>query len=202
MATTFPPVASAGKARAIRNLHVLHDVLESSAMAGRAWVFGGMLLGWAREGDLLGHDCDDFDFAYHSDDAAVFESIFTELAEAGFQLIHRFPGRSGTATEYAFRRDGVKFDFFALEPRGDRFRYWSYGTVAGETVANIIEIPAQPLEEFAFLGRTWLRPRDPAAELEALYGDWRTPRPDWDYHANPSIVERRSWDASTYDVEW
>ena len=58
------------------------------------------------------------------------------------------------------------------------------------------------MQEFAFLGRTWLRPRDPAAELEALYGDWRTPRPDWDYHANPSIVERRSWDASTYDVEW
>src|SRR6185312_3765766 len=102
MATTFPPVASAGKARAIRNLHVLHDVLESSAMAGRTWVFGGMLLGWAREGDLLGHDCDDFDFAYHSDDAPRFECIFAGLAEAGFQLIHRFPGRTGTATEYAF----------------------------------------------------------------------------------------------------
>ena len=198
MATTFPTAASPAKARAIRNLHVLHDVLEQSAMAGRTWAFGGLLLGWAREGDLLGHDCDDVDFAYHADDAHRFESIFGELDEAGFKLSLRYPGATGEATEYAFRRDGIKFDFFCLKPRADRFQYASYGTIAGRPIVNIVEIPAQPLEEFHFIGRTWLKVRDHAAELRALYGDWETPRPDWEYMDNPSIVERRPWDPSSF----
>jgi hypothetical protein len=196
MATTLPPALSPGKTRAIRNLHVLHDVLEATEMAGRVWIFGGLLLGWTREGDLLGHDCDDFDFAYHDDDAERFESIFPQLAEAGFELHRRFPYVTGVATEHAFRRDGVKFDFFRLETHGDRFRYWSYGLYAGgRGITNVIEIPAQPLEECRLIGRTWLKVRDHEAELEALYGDWRTPRPDWDYMHNPSIVEQRQdWD--------
>ena len=28
----------------------LNDVLEATPMAGRYWVWGGLLLGWAREG--------------------------------------------------------------------------------------------------------------------------------------------------------
>src|SRR5262245_15486840 len=165
MATTFPPTLSPAKARAVRNLHVLHDVVESSPMAGRLWVFGGLLLGWAREGDLLGHDCDDFDFAFHDDDTERFVSIFPALEEAGFELHRKFPSVTGVATEYAFRREGVKFDFFRLEVHGDRFRYWSYGLDRGMGFTNVVEIPAQPLDEFRLIGRTWLKVRDHEAEL-------------------------------------
>jgi hypothetical protein len=167
-------------------------------MDGRMWVFGGLLLGWAREGDLLGHDCDDVDFAYLADDAWRFESMFATLEAAGFSLSLRYPGATGEATEYAFRRDGIKFDFFCLKAVDERFRYCSYGGLDGRLVVNHVEIPGQPLEEFRFLGRTWLKVRDHDAELTALYGDWRTPRPDWDYMAGPSIVARGPWDDSTF----
>ena len=191
------------KSRAIANLQLLHDVVAQTPMNGRLWVFGGLLLGWAREGDLLGHDCDDVDFAYLAEDADVFEGIFGTLEDAGFKLSLRYPGSTGEATEYAFRRDGIKFDFFCLTAQDDaRFHYRSYGGLPdGRLVANLIEIPGQPLEEFRFLGRTWLKVRDHDAELTALYGDWRTPRPDWDYMTGPSIVGRAPWDDSTFRLE-
>ena len=189
------------KSRAIANLQLLHDVVAQTPMNGRLWVFGGLLLGWAREGDLLGHDCDDVDFAYLAEDADVFEGIFGTLEDAGFKLSLRYPGTTGEATEYAFRRDGIKFDFFCLKADDERFHYCSYGSLGGHLVVNHIQIPGQPLEEFRFLGRTWLKVRDHDAELTALYGDWRTPRPDWDYMTGPSIVGRAPWDDSTFRLE-
>src|SRR5688500_4973529 len=51
-----------------RNLRRLHDALEQTPLAGRYWLFGGMLLGWAREGRLLRHDYRDVDFGYEAAD--------------------------------------------------------------------------------------------------------------------------------------
>ena len=62
------------------------------------------------------------------------------------------------------------------------------------------EIPAQPLEDVAFLGRTWLKTRDHDAELTALYGNWRVPEPGWDYLSGPAIVEPGPWDPSGLPV--
>jgi hypothetical protein len=81
---------------------------------------------------------------------------------------------------------------------------WSnYGTNTDPSspygyVQNVCEIPALPLEEFHFLGRYWLKPADHEAELTAIYGDWRTPDPDYDYMRGPAIIERRPWDPSRY----
>ena len=40
--------------------------------------------------------------------------------------------------------------------------------------------------------------RDHEAELEALYGDWRTPDPGYDYMCSPAIVRRYPWDPSSF----
>src|ERR1035437_4102694 len=37
-------------------LRRMHDTLSSTDFSGRYWVRAGMLLGWARERDLLAHD--------------------------------------------------------------------------------------------------------------------------------------------------
>jgi hypothetical protein len=182
------------------HLRALNDVLARTPMAGRTWIFGGLLLGWVREGGLMSHDCSDADFAYLAQDAERIEASFATLEEAGFRRIHRFPGLYGEATEHSFGRDGVKFDFFRLTLRGDRFAYCNYGSHRGVAVKNLCEIPAQPLEEIRFLGRPWLKVRDHDAELTALYGDWRTPNPDWDYMDGPAIVGREAWDDSSYDL--
>ena len=49
-----------------------------------------------------------------------------------------------------------------------------------------------------FLDRTWLKVSDHDAELTANYGDWRTPKSDWNYLDSPSIVTTESWDPSSF----
>jgi hypothetical protein len=182
------------------NLRVLNDVLARTPLAGRTWMFGGLLLGLVREGGLMLHDCSDADFALLAEDEAQLEASFDALAEAGFEHVHRFPGLAGEATEHSFRRAGAKFDFFLLHVRDDRFAYSNYGHASGRGVKNHCEIPAQPLEDVRFLDRSWLKVRDHDAELTALYGDWRTPNPLWNYMQGPAIVEREPWDDSSYDL--
>jgi hypothetical protein len=182
------------------HLRALNDVLARTPMAGRTWMFGGLLLGRVREGGLMLHDSADADFAFLAEDAERMEASFAALEEAGFARIHRFPGTTGEATEHSFGRVRAKFDFFALRLKGDRFAYCNYGNHHGIAIRNLCEIPAQPLEEIHFLGRRWLKARDHDAELTALYGDWRTPNPDWDYMDGPAIVSREPWDDSTYDL--
>jgi hypothetical protein len=187
----------------VTNLRLLNDTLASTAMAGRYWMFAGLVLGWAREGKLLSHDCKDADFAYLGDDEELLQSAFPILAEAGFQPMFRFPSVDGPATEYCLEREGLRFDFFRLELDGDRLRYFNYGYAGPDWTqpsANECVIPAQPLEEIRYLGRTWLKARDHDAELTALYGDWRTPDKGWDYMKAPSVVAQRPWDDS--DHRW
>ena len=187
----------------VTNLRLLNDTLASTAMAGRYWMFAGLVLGWAREGRLLSHDCKDADFAYLGDDEELLQSAFPILAEAGFQPMFRFPSVDGPATEYCLEREGLRFDFFRLELDGDRLRYFNYGYAGPDwtqPAANECAIPAQPLEEIRYLGRTWLKARDHDVELTALYGDWRTPDKGWDYMKAPSVVAQRPWDDS--DHRW
>src|ERR1700754_1850520 len=102
----------------VANLRDLNDVLLGTPLAGRSWMFGGLLLGWVREGGLMLHDTSDADFALLADDGERLEASFDALAAAAFEHIHRFPGISGEATEHSFRRAGAKFDFFLLQVHG------------------------------------------------------------------------------------
>jgi len=45
-----------------------------------------------------------------------------------------------------------------------------------------------------FLERTWLKPADHEVFLTAIYGDWRTPNPDYDYvEDEKSIIAKYEW---------
>ena len=184
------------------NLRLLHDVLARAPIAGRYWLFGGLLLGAIREGAIMLHDTKDADFGYLAADAPRLEASFGALVDAGFDPYLRFPAATGPATEYSFLKDGAKYEFFAVEVADDRFVWTNHG-YRGEPGAwvptqNRCAIPAQPLDELAFLDRTWLKVRDVDVELTALYGDWRTPAPGFPYMDAPTIVERRPWDDSSY----
>jgi hypothetical protein len=184
--------------RMVEQLRLLNDVLAASPMAGRYWIFSGMLLGLAREGDLLRHDLVDVDFAFRAADEERLLAALPQLAAAGFTPLYRFPSADAHATEYSFERGGAKFEFFAFEVVDDRFRFYSYGNGRNGPQANELALPAQPLEPVEFLGRTWLKVRDHEAELEALYGDWRTPDPGYDYMCSPAIVRRYPWEDSSF----
>jgi hypothetical protein len=193
--------AEHARRRMVVSLRLLNDVLARGPLAGRHWAFGGFLLGWAREGELMLHDSGDADFCFLAEDLDRLEASVPQLAAAGFELVHRFPSASAPEpTEYSFRRDGDKFDFFRLWVEDEVFRYANYGHAPTGPVRNDCAIPAQPLEEFRFLGRSWLKVRDHDAELTALYGDWRTPCTDWNYLDGPAIVSTEPWDDSGYDL--
>jgi SAM-dependent methyltransferase len=184
----------------IDNLRQLHDALADTPIAGRTWIFGGLDLGLVREGEIMLHDTKDVDFAYLGEDAERLEASFPALIEAGFDPHFRFPGLTGEATEHSFTKDGAKFEFFRLDLVGDEFVFHHYGQTPERSLRNRCTIPAQPLKELRLAGRTWLHARDSDVELTALYGDWRTPNPDWNYLEGPSIVETTAWDDATFNL--
>lgn len=175
------------------DLQLIHDVLERTELAGRYWVWAGLLLGWAREGAPLRHDRD-ADFAIRPEDVERLLAAVPALRRAGFLPLMRFRSNDGRVTELTLRRHGAKFEFFVFFPEGDRLRYYTYGGPRHRPVQIGALVDAQPLAPFEFVGRTWLAPADYEAELAAMYGDWRTPKRDWDYLTEDlAAVDRVPW---------
>jgi len=175
------------------DLRRLHDTLSSTEFADRYWVRAGMLLGWAREGGLIAHDRD-ADFALLAQDVPRLLAAVPALRMAGFHPIQQFHNNQGQLTEVTFRRGFAKYEFFVLEPHGDMFRYFVYGWPPDNLFEIEKQVPRQRFVTFEFLGRTWLRPEDTERELEFMYGDWRTPKRQWNYlHDGHNVVDRRPW---------
>lgn len=170
----------------VRALRRLHRALRGTPIDGRYWVWGGALIGWAREGRLLESDLHDVDFAYLDEDHDRFLDSLPALVRAGFHPARRFVDQQGRFVEHVLVRRRARFEFFRLDPVGDRWRYLL--TLPGGETAATAEIPAQERVPFRLVGRTWSKVADHDAELSAIYGDWRTPRPDWFYGDDHAIV--------------
>jgi hypothetical protein len=185
------------------DLRRLNDAIARTEFRGRYRLLGGLLLGWAREGRVLGHDLRDADFAYDGDDHDLFLAIVPELRAAGFRPMLRYRNNAGQHTEHCFSRRGAKFEFFRLDRVGDKHRYHLYGTDPArpdEQLEIVCELDAQPWEPVDFIGRTWLKPADHEAELELVYGSWRIPDPTWFFLDDGSKVSSRKWEVS--DNTW
>lgn len=172
-----------------RNLRRLHDVLEAGPLAGRWWVWSGLLLGWARESRPLDHDLDDVDFAYLDEDHDRFLAAVPDLGAAGFAPRRRYDDLDGRPIEHVFARDRIRFEFFRFTPEGAEWTY--YLAVVGR-LGWLLEarLPAQSRVPFELGGRTWRKVADHEAELAAIYGDWRTPDTDWSFTQERTVVER------------
>jgi hypothetical protein len=174
-----------------RDLVRLHDVLARSALHEHYFVWGGMLLGWAREGRLLPHDSD-ADFAFYREDQPRLLAALPRLETAGFRLDHTFRNNAGRVTEYVLRRGAGKFDFFEVVRERASFRYWVYFARDALELEGVA--PCARLGPMRFLGRTWLKPEDHETHLRAVYGDWEVPHPQYFYVTDErSIVARRPW---------
>ena len=188
----------------MHGLQHINDVLSTTPIAGRYWVWSGLLLGWAREGTVLRHDCRDADFACLDEDwPLLLDSVPTVIGH-GFEPLLRFHNNSGVVTQLTFRRQGVNFDFLRFWVEDGWFTYSEYFDFWNPNRSPVqldSRLPRQDLAPFSFLSRSWLKVRDHERELEALYGDWRVPRVDWrGEHDSPAIVRRRPW--SNADPAW
>lgn len=175
-----------------RDLVKINSVLQNTALADHYWIWGGLLLGWAREGRILMHD-DDADFGVRRADFPRLMSAVPDLTLAGFRPYMQLRNIDGAITELVFLRKGRKYEFFVLDPMDSDLRYYTYGWV-GESVQIEGRIPDQPLDSFNFLGCTWKKPADHELELTAIYGNWRTPNMQWSYlDDEESMVTREPW---------
>lgn len=213
------------KSRFVDGLTLLNQTLATTALADRYWIFGGLLLGWAREGGILRNDYRDADFAYMSEDRDRLISAVDTLREAGLRPLHRWTNNDGNTTEWVFERDGARFEFFefssvdpsdSIAPGTPMFRHYGYFPKSGswaEALTNPstsieqveVHLPYQAREEFKFLGSQWYKVVDHELELDSLYGQrWRA-EPKVFYNSpwmtsrhSPAIYSRKSWSVGSF----
>ena len=169
----------------------IHEVLATTPLAGKFWINGGLLLGYAREGQPLAHD-DDADFSVWEHDIPALLAALPALHAAGFQKYRRYTNNAGHTTTWCLSYRDVHFEFFEMQPAGEFMQWYCYGGKPVEELLN--HCPMHGLEEFEFVGRTWLKPDDHEGYLAALYGDWRTPHPNYKYYRDSrAIIARQPW---------
>lgn len=182
------------------DLQLLNDVLGETELAGRYWVWSGMLLGWARDRALLSNDRD-ADFAILPQDLCHLMAAIPQLRASGFEPLAKWCSNDGHVTEIMFQRHSGKFDFYVLEPVDGMLRYFVFGWPPDQLIQVEARIPNQPLTTFEFLNRTWLRHEDVELELTSIYGDWRTPDRSWSYlFDDAAAVDRQPWTRT--DTRW
>jgi hypothetical protein len=174
------------------DLRRLNDALEGTELDGYYWVWSGLLLGWAREGAVLPHDCLDADFAVADRHFHRLVRAVPAILRAGFLRDRRFVNSSGQTTELTFIRHGARFEFFRMFPADGQLVYYLYDIRLRGIAEFDASVPEQDTEPFSFLGRTWLKHRDHELELTSLYGSWQIPDPSWSYLDTPHIRRRIS----------
>lgn len=184
------------------NLRDLNDAIAPTELQGHYWVWGGLLLGWAREGAILPHDCFDADFGVLDADFDRLVAAVPAILAAGFKCDRRFINSSGMVTELTFTRRGSRFEFFRMFPEAGRLRYFLYSLKLTEVAEIEAALPEQPLEPFSFLGKEWRKHADHALELRTTYGNWEVPDPNWSYIDGDDIEARRVSVFSHSDFDW
>ncbi len=177
----------------VSDLRRLNDALRGTDLHGCYWMWGGLLLGWAREGTVLPHDSMDADFGVLDRDFWRLIEAVPAIEKAGFRRYRRFLNNDGEVTEVAFMRHGARFEFFRMFPDDTRLRYFLYGSENGQPIELKASQPNQPTVSFDFIGRTWLKHADHELELRSIYGSWEIPDPKWSFLNGFDIETRGPW---------
>lgn len=141
------------------------------------WLENGTLLGYYREGKFIENDTDIdlglFDFK---------EGIVEEFKKKGFELYKEY-GDKKTGLQYSLIRNGYKLDLFFFKKKRDGY----YQYVWGENKYSY-KFPKFTLKKARFYGMEFNIPHDTEKHLEAQYGDWKEPKPEWDYINDPKNI--------------
>lgn len=167
-------------------LQVCWQVLAHLRAAGcGAFPHAGTLLGLERDGALLPHD-KDADIGVWTED---FHTACIAMQSLGFQRATNLPPFSNLAS-FVLPSVQLSVDLFAMQRMPGAARVvggvWMQGKP--ESHQRISHYPW-----FTLTARTspagdigWPDPVVPL--LAAMYGDWRTPQPEWDAHiSNPAV---------------
>jgi hypothetical protein len=171
------------------NLRLLHDVLQETSFHRNYFVFGGLLLGWAREGQILPHDYFDADFGYLCEHRHLLLGAISRLQQAGFLFGTQWPNQNW----FIFHKDGARFEFYEMTKQSEGLQYSVIGDDRNGDFWDVsYRIPVDELEPMDFLDRVWLKPQNHDALLAACYGNWRVPNRNYNCTIDDkSIVDRR-----------
>lgn len=169
-----------------------NDVLLTEGLAEKVWLIGGAVLGFRRERRLIEHDRD-LDFGILEKDVDLFLDKVENLLNHGFKKAHRWVNNDGYATEYSFRLDGVKVEFFVHYEKEHEV-YW-YAYHGGKKVQLLWRMQRYSCYSYEFLGMTWRMPRNLEQYLVLQHGkDWMTPNPNYNYITDcPANIETTIW---------
>lgn len=170
------------------NLILARDVF--TALNVPYFLTDGTLLGLVRNGCFIDHDTD-IDIGVLAEDFNVlsFGRYASLMRRKGFA--HQFLGVWGKCFIAHWHRENVMIDICFYFRRGDqRVAYMFDGP-------HIIEssYPAWLIETLSpvdFYGETFMAPKHKKAVLSHQYGDWKTPRTDWDWRTSPLHITRRT----------
>lgn len=171
----------------VRNLLGARSILSSLGIT--FWLTDGTLLGYFREGDIIGHDFD-ADLGLFIENYS--EEIIPAFKRGGFDLKYVL-GEKKQGLELSFIRDGVKLDLFFFYREGRRVWHGAWEGQDKGRRRNLIKYyyDAFDLEEIEFLGSRFNIPADTLKYVETKYGrDWRTPVKDWDWAMGPANAVR------------
>lgn len=140
-----------------------------------AFPFAGTLLGLIRNGELLDFD-KDLDIAVWMDS---WQGCCAELEKAGWV-------RQTMRIDYANYRDyvhpelGITLDVCGLDKSGKKvIGGFALPGYPDDYQRISVFPPFDLIERNTAAGKIWF-PRQPEIILNAFYGDWRTPNPNWD----------------------
>lgn len=177
--------------KALKNLIDATEVLEKCGLT--YFLVDGTLLGAVREGSFIGHDTD-IDVGVFMNEWTIdkMAEVLKEMMTKGFILYHSF-GEFGRHFEVAWRRDGIKVDFFFYYQVGDKMRFNAFLN-GGRTLPDDIltyEYPSSYFikEKLIFIwidGEVFICPDDPHEICRLKYGDdYMTPKTKWDWATSP-----------------
>ena len=173
----------------------LHEALRETPFGDKYWINGGLLLGCIRDGQPLPND-PDVDFSYWKHDVGLLLDAVPKLKSSGFRPKFRYINNDGDVTQLSFMYRGVKYEFFEMHESENQMRWYCYG---GKPKLELLNAgPMHGLSDYELFGKRWQIPDDPAAYLSALYGDWRTPDPDYNYVTDSNaVIRRREWEGTS-----
>ena len=168
-----------------RALQLVWELLARLKAAGcPVFPYAGTLLGLERDGRLLPND-KDADLAVWVEDFARADRTLQQL---GLLKAGDVPPFANMAT-YVETRSGYSVDLFGLRRNAGTGRIEGGAWLEGQPASHqrILLLPwIELVERPSPAGAVWW-PQAPQRLLEACYGDWRTPQPEWD-----SLVSNRS----------
>ncbi|WP_088341808.1 LicD family protein [Robiginitalea sediminis] len=176
-----------------KNLKEAHSLLQQvcgiAEQAGVTyWLEGGTLLGIRRENRLLPWD-NDLDISMMSDQLGKLDTFLSLARGAGLRIrIRTFEAGNPPFTPgdirmvkirkrrfFGLLKGKVTLDIF-VKYRQDDLAYWM---IAGKTKS----VPYNYYQKFRtveFRGHSYSIPVDTEGYLTYRYGDWETPKKDWD----------------------